>query len=224
MSEAARPATTPDRLESDVVGYVEAVTDTAALGWAWRPGLGERLTVELRIGAQTIAQSCADRMREDLARSGIGDGRHAFRLPIPDAMRSRASEFRVFVVRENEAAIALDAPPAPDTSADCLAHLRRGMDMLIGSQRLMHRNLQAALLQQNPSLGTALTDIAAAQASLQESISTFELFAIRLEEALATREGPAGATAAPRGLAVVATISSLALLGSCWALWRVMLG
>lgn len=207
-----------------MVGYVEAVTETAALGWVWRPGLQERLTVELRLGAQTVAHCVADGMREDLARSGIGDGRHAFTLPIPSEVRPRASELRVFAVREGEAAVALDAPPPPDATGDRLAQLQRGVDMLIGSQRLMHRNLQAALLQQTPSFATSLADIAAAQAGLQESIATFELFAVRLEQALAARDAPPGGVQPRRGFAALAGLSSLALVASCWALYRVMLG
>ena len=71
-----------------------------------------------------------------------------------------------------------------------------------------------------PSVGPT---IAAAQTALQESIATFELFAVRLEQALATRDAPI--KAAPRlGLAAVAGLSSLALAASCWALCRVMLG
>ena len=38
MSEAVR-AVVQDRVDAEVVGYVEAMTDTAALGWVWRPGL-----------------------------------------------------------------------------------------------------------------------------------------------------------------------------------------
>lgn len=224
MSESLRAAAPREGAGPAVVGYVEAMTETAALGWVWRPGLEERLTVELRLGGQTVAEGVADGMREDLARSGIGDGRHAFTLPIPDATRARASELRVFAVREGEAAVALDAPPAPGVSADRLAQLQRGVDMLIGSQRLMHRNLQAALLQQTPSLATSLADIAAAQAGLQESIATFELFAVRLEQALAAREAPAGAVQPRRGFAAIAGLSSLALAASCWALYQVMLG
>lgn len=223
MIEAIR-SVNRDQVVSDVVGYVEAVTDTAALGWVWRQGRDEKLKVELRLGEQTVAQACADGMREDLARSGIGDGRHAFTLSIPERMSSQASELRVFAIIDGQAAIALDAPPPAETSVDPLADLQRGVGMLIGSQRLMHRNLQAALLQQTPSFTTALAEIAATQASLQENIATFELFAIRLEAALAARESPAGTIPARRGLLVATAISSLALLGSCWALYRVMLG
>lgn len=222
MIDAAR-AGIQDRTGSDVTGYVEAVTETAALGWVWQPGSSDRLTVELRLGEQVLSQACAEGMREDLARSGIGDGRHAFTLPIPEAMRSRANEVRVFVTREGDAAIALDAPPPPVVNADRLTDLQRGVDMLVGSQRLIHRNLQAALLQQTPSLTSALADISAAQAGLQESIATFELFAIRLEQALVSREAPVSAVPTRRGLQIVTAIASLTLLGSCWALYRVML-
>lgn len=222
MSETVRTALR-EAPGPGVVGYVEALTETAALGWAWRPGLKERLTVELRLDAKIVTQCVADEMREDLVRSGIGDGKHAFTLPIPDEVRPRASELRVFV-RDGEAAVPLDAPPAPDASADRFTQLQRGVDMLIGSQRLMHRNLQAALLQQNPSLATSLADIGTAQAALQESIATFELFAVRLEQALAAREAPARAAHPRAGLAAIAGLSGLALVTSCWALCRVMLG
>lgn len=222
MMDVARTVT-QDRTGSVVTGYVEAVTDTAALGWVWQPGLSDRLRVELRLGEQVLNQACADGMREDLARSGIGDGRHAFTLPIPEAMRSRVNEMRVFVICEGDDAIALDAPPMPVAKVDRLADVQRGVDMLVGSQRLIHRNLQAALLQQTPSLTSALADISAAQTGLQESIATFELFAVRLEQALVTREAPATVVPTRRGLQIVTAISSLALLGSCWALYRTML-
>lgn len=222
MIEAAR-AGIQDRTRSDVTGYVEAVTETAALGWAWRPGSSDRLTVELRLGEQVVSHACADGMRADLARSGIGDGQHAFTLPIPETMRSRASDMRVFVILEGDTPIVLDAPPPPVASADRLADVQRGVDMLVGSQRLIHRNLQAALLQQSPSVASALADISAAQAGLQESIATFEVFVIRLEQALVSREAPVSTVPTRRGLQLVAAIASLALLGSCWALYRVML-
>ena len=223
MSEAAQ-ADAGDRPGSRLIGYVEALTESAALGWAWYPGSTERVTVELRHGEQILGQSRADGMREDLAGNGIGDGRHAFALPVPEAMRSRVSELRVFAVRDGEAAIALDAPPPADPTSDRFAHLQRGLNMLVSSQRVMHRNLQSALLQQSPSLKTALADIAAAQAGLQESIATLELFAVRLETSLANREMPTQAAPARHGLLAVAAVSGLALISSGVALCRIMLG
>ncbi len=218
MSEPARA-----RPEPAVSGYVEAMTETEALGWVWSPGRSERLTVELRLDGQAVARAVADGQRADLARSGIGDGRHAFALPIPEGVRSRAGDLRVYALFDG-GAVPLDVPPSPEPAAAQLAHVQRGIDMLIGSQRLMHRNLQSALLQQGPSSATSLTDVAAAQAALQESIATVELFAVRLEQALALRERPAEAAPSRRGLALVAGVSVTALVASCCALARTMLG
>lgn len=223
MNETALSLTSKDRPAPSIVGYVEAVTDTAALGWTWRPGTDAKLAVELRLNGQIVAKSVANGLREDLARSGIGDGHHAFTLPIPEAVRPRSSELSVFAIGDDGVAVALNTPPGQDVSADGLGSLQRGVDMLIGSQRLMHRNLQVAL-QQQPSVVNALGDIAAAQTNLRENIATFELFAIRLEQALAAREAPGSSAPARRSLAVVTAIASVALLSSCWALWRTVVG
>ena len=223
MSEVARIRSVGERPNADMVGYVEAMTDSAALGWTWRPGSSDRLTVELRLAEQTIARTTADGLREDLARSGIGDGRHAFALPIPDELRSRSSELRVVAIGEDGTTVVLEKPPTPATDAGGLANVHRALDILIGSQRVLHRNLQAALLQQ-PSIANALTEIATVQAGLQDSLATFELFAVRLEQALASREMPTATSRMPRGLSVVAALATLALFGSCWALWRTMVG
>lgn len=219
MSDVARIRPVSERSSAEVVGYVEAVTESAALGWTWRPGSSDRLAVELRLGEQTVARASADGLREDLARSGIGDGRHAFALPIPGELRTRGGELRVVVVGEDGADVVLDTPPAPVANADGLANVQRGLDMLIGSQRVLHRNLQAALLQQ-PSISNALAEIATVQAGLQESLATFELFAVRLEHALANREAPTSTSKRSRAVTIMAVMATLALFCSCWALWR----
>ena len=224
MSEPARIRPVGERPTTEVVGYVEAMTDSSALGWAWRPGSTDRLTVELRLGEQTLASALANGMRADLARSGIGDGGHAFALPIPGELRAGSGELRVVVIGEDGTTVMLDAPPAPAANADGLATVQRGLDMLLGSQRVMHRNLQAALLQQ-PSVSNALSEIATVQAGLQESLATFELFAVRLEHALASREAPTTTNARPsRVVVIIAAIATLALFGSCWALLRTIAG
>ena len=223
MSDAARIRPAGERSSAEVVGYVEAMTESAALGWTWRPGSNDRLVVELRFGEQTVARALAEGLREDLARGGIGDGRHAFALPIPDEFRARSGELRVIVVDEDGTSVALNAPPASGAKADGLIQIQRSIDMLIGSQRVMHRNLQAALMNQ-PAVSNALSEIATVQAGLQEGIATFELFAVRLEQALASREAPHAVKATSRGTATVAAVAGLALIGSCWALWRTMAG
>jgi len=215
LAEAPRPA---------VAGYVEVMTATSAIGWAWVPGKAEPLSVELRLGAQVVAEAVADGLRADLARSGIGDGRHAFTLKVPEALRSRLAELRVFAHTPDGAAVPLGSMPAEDGVAERLLQLSRGMEMLIGSQRVLHRNVQAVLL----AGGQAETQpgavpAAAGQEALADSVATLELFVTRLERGmagLAAQRAPAGQ---PRwALAGVAAVAATALALSSWALLHVM--
>ncbi len=214
LAETPRPA---------VTGYVEALTATAALGWVWTPGSAAPLTVALRLGPETLAEAVADGLRDDLARSGIGDGRHAFTLPVPQSARPRLAELRVFALTPGGAAVPLGSPPAEDGVSERLAQLQRGLEMLVGSQRVLHRNLQSVLL--SKAEATPGPDLAAVQASLQDGITTLELFVIRLEDKLARLATPPAAPARPRwALGGVALLAVSALATSVWALVRAMPG
>jgi hypothetical protein len=214
-----------------VTGFVEAVTTTAVLGWAWTPGRPEKLSVRLRLGAEIIATAVADMPREDLLRGGIGDGAHAFSLIVPEAVRDRLINLRVFALAEDGTEVALGSSPADDGIAVQMAQIARGVDTLIGSQRLLHRNLQAALLTApatapypEPDPGRA-AEIATLRADLAEGIATLELFVTRLEQKLSE---PAEASSRPNRLswtmAGTGVIAMTALVVSIWALVRAMPG
>lgn len=206
------------------IGYLEALGDRGAIGWVWCPGHPDRLRVELRLADQVVATGVADQSRDDLARSGIGDGKHAFQLDVPESLRGRSAELRVFAHPIEGPPIALEAPPVAASSVETLAPLQRGIETLIGSQRLLHRNLQAALLQQGASPASTLADIASAQSKLNETLSTIELFVVRLETAF-QRHDPSPAAREPRRmLAAAVTMSGLAFVVSAWALCRTLLG
>lgn len=221
LTEAPRPS---------VAGYVEAITATAALGWAWTPGQAQPLTVEMRLGPEVVAEAVADGLRPDLARSGIGEGRHAFTLKTPEALRGRIAELRVFARTADGAAVPLGSVPAEDGVAERLVQLSRGMEMLIGSQRVLHRNVQAALLappqagaQPGAQAGASMAEVAAAQAALAGSVATLELFVVRLEQGMAGLAAQRIGTAQPRwALGGLAALSMAALVLSVWALIHVM--
>lgn len=208
---------------SAVAGYVEAVTATAAMGWTWIPGQAEPLAVELRLGAQVVAEAVADGLRDDLARSGIGDGRHAFTLRVPDALRSRLAELRVFARTPDGAAVPLGNVPAEDGVAERLLQLSRGMEMLIGSQRVLHRNLQTVLLAGGQAEAAGTAPVTATQAAMADSVTTLELFVTRLERGmagLATQQAP---SRQPRwALASIGALATTSLILSLWALVHVM--
>ena len=174
----------------DVAGYVEAVTGDRILGWAWAPGTPElRTAIELRFGDTVVACTVADLPRPDLASNGIGDGRHAYDIVIPTEFRSRVAELRIFARAGDGEATPIGVPPAADGLLDQVTKLLRGVDMLLNSQRVIHRNLQAALTEKaaGPDLeptAAVLARMAEMQTETAEQLSTVERFVVRLDEHL----------------------------------------
>ena len=71
--------------------------------------------------------------------------------------------------------------------------------------------------------GTSLTEVAAAQTALADSVATLELFVARLEQGMAALAAPRTRTAQPRwALGGMAALSVAALVLSVWALIHVM--
>ena len=171
----------------DVVGYVEAATADRILGWAWAPGAPDlRAAIELRLGDTVVANTVADLLRADLASNGIGDGRHAYEIAIPPEVRDRVAELRVFARAGDGVAMPIGATPAADGLSDQVTKLLRGVDMLVNSQRLIHRNLQAALTAKpdDEPVAAVLTRIVDVQAATAEQLSAVEQFVVRLDEHL----------------------------------------
>ena len=133
----------------DVTGYVEAVTaDRCSAGPGRRdaePADDRAAPRRSRSVAQPWPTSCARTSRA----TASATGRHAFNLPVPESVRPALAELRVFARAGESKAVPLGAPPAPRTASPSRSPtLQRGVETLVDSQRLIHRNLQAALLQQ----------------------------------------------------------------------------
>ncbi|MEA2776067.1 MAG: hypothetical protein QOF90_1473 [Acetobacteraceae bacterium] len=218
----------------EVVGYVEAATADRILGWAWAPATPElHAAIEIRIGDTVVANTVADLPRVDLASSGIGDGRHAYDITIPAEFRARAAELRVFARAGDGVAVPIGATPTADGLSDQVTKLLRGVDLLVNSQRLIHRNLQAALTVKPAATDTdaestsvVLARMAEVQAAVVEQISGVERFVMRLDEQL-SRLSPAAAqsTAAIPRLAVWALgVAGTALVVSVFGLVRSLSG
>lgn len=186
---------TADQPAGEIVGYVEAATSSAVLGWAWAPRRPEaRIAVALRLGGATIASGLADELRDDLARNGVGDGCHAFSLPVPEGLRDRLGDLRVVAQPEDGAPVTLGSPPAAEAVTERLDRLQRGLDMVVASQRVLHRNLQAALLQSD---GPADAEAPRLHEAVAAQIAALEIFVMRLDERLAAL-APAGPPPAAR--------------------------
>ena len=76
----------PPRVET-VSGAIDRIYDHRVTGWAWDRGLpGEAMEIEIMVDGAMVARGSADRLRDDLANSGVGDGRHAFDIRVETAL------------------------------------------------------------------------------------------------------------------------------------------
>lgn len=76
--------TAPANGAPHIQGYIDAIEPDRIFGWAWNTTEpSERLTVEIRQGAELIVRLEANLPRPDLVANGIGDGRYAFVANIP---------------------------------------------------------------------------------------------------------------------------------------------
>jgi hypothetical protein len=67
-----------------VRGWFDGVVDGEAVGWCWQPEEPSlRLEVDIIVDGERIAGGTANRLRDNLARAGIGDGRYSFRVALP---------------------------------------------------------------------------------------------------------------------------------------------
>ena len=222
-AQARQPGAVAKEQQPEVVGYVEAATPARVLGWAWAPrNPADPVRVELRLGDVVIAEAAADLPREDLARNGVGDGRHAFDLPVPETHRARAAELAVHARLPGGEAVRLAMPAPPDGVGERLDRLQAATDALINSQRMIHRNLQAALLQRGEGDGTG--EHAARQAALAGQLVALEVFMTRLDDRLASLRAPPLPARPGYGTIGALGLATAALCLSAWELLRSLPG
>ena len=142
----ANPAERPDAAsEQDnakpMNGRVDAIDMGRIFGWAFDPmAPDQRLTIRVLLDAKVIAEAVADRNRPDLRRNGIGDGKHAFEIALPEPVQSRASDLDVVARKGSGSEQALRVPQPDEQAAEALiaAPLTKvldKLDVLMAAQR-----------------------------------------------------------------------------------------
>jgi glycosyltransferase involved in cell wall biosynthesis len=104
-------------------GYVEQVTRDGVLGWAFDPDAPDtRVAVGVFDNGVEIGRAVADLPRGDLARAGIGDGRHGFYVTVPGGFSTGVRH--EIAVRSadgmclaSHADVVLETQAAPETTA-----------------------------------------------------------------------------------------------------------
>jgi hypothetical protein len=84
LTPTAQIATPPE----PHAGVLEVAHDSLIGGWAWHKDRPDQpVEVELLDGGTPITKVKADRFRQDLVDARIGNGKHVFEFPMPDALK-----------------------------------------------------------------------------------------------------------------------------------------
>lgn len=209
MAEAAL-LSRPTQLE----GLVDNATDHRLYGWAWNAAAPEeRVEVELRLGEEVVARTVAERMREDLAKAGVGDGRHAFELPLRPEWAQRVREINV-VVRAADGTESGLPIRARRADIDPTGALQRVLEATASSHRQLREELQRVaerIPANDAGRDDAIRTLAASQGALDDKLETLTLWLMRMDDRLAALAAPPAAPPRPRmdpwQVALVATLA-----------------
>ncbi|CAN7497029.1 hypothetical protein [Neorhizobium sp. LjRoot104] len=161
-------------------GRVDAVDMGRIFGWAFDPmAPDQRLTIRVLLDGKVIAEAVADRNRPDLRRNGIGDGKHAFEIALPDPVHSRANDIVVMARNGAGSEQALRVPQPDEQAAEALiaaplAKVLDKLDLLMAAQRQLQVSQRS--LQRSPEIDAdktetaGLTDVSNAVESLKVDI------------------------------------------------------
>lgn len=110
-------------------GRVEGVRDGVVSGWVWRINApDDRVHVRVLVDGKGVTGGIAERERRSLADAGVGDGRHAFRIGLPQSVAT-AGAHRLQVVPEG--AIALPSATSFKTVVDRKAQNWKGAEFSV---------------------------------------------------------------------------------------------
>ncbi|OAQ19870.1 glycosyltransferase [Thermosulfurimonas dismutans] len=75
------------QLEDSYIGHLDSVDGLLVTGWTYnKANPEERVEVVVLVDGKPVAEGVADQYREDLKQDGIGDGKHAFKIKLPDEL------------------------------------------------------------------------------------------------------------------------------------------
>ncbi|SCW41160.1 hypothetical protein SAMN02927900_01509 [Rhizobium mongolense subsp. loessense] len=182
ISPAERPDAASEQDNAKPMnGRVDAVDMGKVFGWAFDPmAPDQRLTIRVLLDGKVIAEAVADRNRPDLRRNGIGDGKHAFEIALPDPVQSRANDIVVMARNGSGSEQALRVPQPNEQAAEALiaaplAKVLDKLDLLMAAQRQLQVSQRS--LQRTPEIDAdktetaGLTDVSNAVESLKVDIS-----------------------------------------------------
>lgn len=203
--QAATPnaAAGPQKTES-MKGRVDAIEEGRLYGWAFDPSVPtERLLIRVLLDDKPIAEAPADKDRPDLKRNGIGDGKHAFEVMLPQFAAARAGELVVVAANAAGGEQKLRVPKPDEQAAEALiaapmTRILDKLDMLMAAQRQLQVN-QRSLQRVAPTLDASgnaapaeLLDIASSvdglRTDLHQRMTELDVHIMRMDGVVAGLE------------------------------------
>ncbi|QPO11979.1 hypothetical protein IT893_00115 [Thalassospira sp. A40-3] len=212
MEEIPTPAPTPastgaqdaEQTAPTLEGRVDAIDQNRLYGWVWSPQSPDaRIEVVVRLNGHALLRETAENERVDLRRNGIGDGKHAFEVELPDAAVASVESLTVCAVMpgtkeeitlripsqsEQEAHTALNAP---------LGKILDRLDRLLAAQHIL-QNGQREAAKRLVSASKRMDELASAddgieagvklvrngQEELSSRVDELEVFLVRFDKSL----------------------------------------
>lgn len=141
VAEAVKTDAAPEQDNQPLKGRVDAIDQGQVFGWAFDPAAPDkRLTVRVLMDDKVIAEAVADRGRADLRRNGIGDGKHAFEIDLPESAAARVGELVAIALDGQGSEHKLRVPRPDEQAAEALIAAPLTMvldklDVLMAAQR-----------------------------------------------------------------------------------------
>ncbi len=177
----------PPALAADIRGLVDNATPDRLYGWAWNAKApAERLAIEARLAGTVVHTTTADLARPDLAKAGVGDGCHAFELPLDADWIRRRSELTILARSADGTEMVVPVRVRRPAAEGDDAGLQRAVEALVASQRRLHEDLRT-ITAGLPAAGSqeALSGLVQSHRDLQERLEVLAVWLTRVDERLA---------------------------------------
>ena len=204
MSVAAdKPDVAPEQNNAKPLkGRVDAIDQGRVFGWAFDPETPEkRLAIRVLLDGKVIAEALADRNRPDLKRNGIGDGNHAFEIPLPEMASARSGDLVVLAATGKGGELPLRVPKPDEQAAEALiaaplAKVLDKLDVLMAAQRQLQVSQRSALRSkiddtdeaESPGLAAISDDVANLRSEITQRLTDLDVHLMRLDGVVAGME------------------------------------
>lgn len=97
-----------------MLGKIERFVDGQLVGWLWdERAAAERVTFDLLVNGSVVGRYQAAALRGDLQKKGIGDGRHAFAVPVQPSVLKAGANLFVAVAQPSRQTVAAQIELSP---------------------------------------------------------------------------------------------------------------